>query len=80
MTRNYGHQLLIALDQLGNALIAGWADETISARAWRSRTKPRWGAARIAIDAMFFWQDEHCKQAHASELARLHSAPGDRPQ
>ena len=28
-------QVLIAVDQLLNTLTGGWADETISARAWR---------------------------------------------
>ena len=30
-------QILIALDQLANAILAGHADETLSARAYRSR-------------------------------------------
>ena len=34
---------LIAVDQLGNTLIGGKADETISARAWRLKDKElRW--------------------------------------
>ena len=28
-------QILIAVDQLANAVIGGWADETLSSRAWR---------------------------------------------
>ena len=28
-------QILIAIDQLANAVIGGWADETLSSRAWR---------------------------------------------
>lgn len=29
-------QILIAIDQLANAVIGGWADETLSAAAWRT--------------------------------------------
>ena len=31
----YGKRTLIALDQLLNALLGGWPDETFSSRAWR---------------------------------------------
>ena len=41
MERNYSRQLFIAIDQLGNALLAGYADETLSARAYRSQHKKR---------------------------------------
>ena len=65
-------QTAIAIDQLVNAaLAAGWADETLSARAWRlDGTKRRWTVARRVIDAIFFWQPDHCRQAWESEVAR----------
>lgn len=28
-------QIMIAIDQLANALLGGWSDETISSRCWR---------------------------------------------
>lgn len=31
----YIKNVLIALDQLANALIGGWPDESLSSRAWR---------------------------------------------
>ena len=31
----YLKQVLIAFDQLVNALLGGWADESLSAHAWR---------------------------------------------
>ena len=71
-------QVLIALDQLANALIpGGWADETLSSRAHRMRVKaqPVWGWTARAIDALFFWQRAHCAQAHADELDRLQLPP-----
>jgi hypothetical protein len=71
-------QILIAIDQLGNTLLGGWADETISARAWRQRSKPVWGAMRFFIDMLFFWQDGHCELADAAERARLQTHPSQR--
>ena len=70
-------QTLIALDQLANAfLAAGWADETLSARAWRlDGTKPRWTWARRIIDLIFFWQKNHCEQAYLTEQERLQLPP-----
>ena len=63
-------QVLVAIDQLANALCSGYADETLSARAYRlSRDRGRhW--PRRAIDVLFFWQSAHCQQAYLSELLR----------
>lgn len=49
-----GLQVLVAIDQLVNTLAGGWADETLSSRAWRhkmdgSRSWPAW-----IIDHLFF--------------------------
>ncbi len=64
-------QIFIALDQLANALIGGYADETLSARAWRERnSEPRWGKAQVWIDRIFFWQQDHCFQSFLSEYER----------
>lgn len=73
-------QLAIAVDQLGNALIGGWADETISARAWRQRHKRRWRLVMRVVDSVFEWfgQVDHCRLAHEAELWRRQSAPADR--
>lgn len=74
-------QVVIALDQLANCLTAdGWADETLSAHAWRSRNKSRaWGFARQVIDWLFFFDPYHCQMSYASELYRRHSPPEQRP-
>ena len=65
-------QVLIAIDQLVNTLLGGMADETLSARAHRMREKRHryWGWTANAIDRLFFWQRQHCWQAHQSELLR----------
>ena len=69
-------QIPIALDQLVNTIFGGWADETISSRAWRKRGDGRgWALLRKVIDAIFFWQKDHCKTAYESELQRRHLPP-----
>ena len=64
-------QLLIALDQLVNAAIGGYADETISARAWRLRkTSYSWRVTRFVIDGVFFWDANHCQESYLNEMRR----------
>ena len=72
-----GLQVLIAIDQLFNTLIGGYADETISSYAHRKRLKGKPWLARL-IDAFFFWQPNHCQQAFQSELDRAHLPPSVR--
>lgn len=84
--RPYWLSLLIAVDQLANAVLWGFVDETLSSRAYRcSRLelypKGRWVAAERLIDILFFWDfhlDEgghkvrHCQRAFLGELSREH--------
>lgn len=64
----YFLQVLIALDQLVNALLGGWADETLSSHAHRGHRNGKWyGFMRHIINLMFFWQVDHCKDAFHSE-------------
>lgn len=74
------YQILIAVDQLLNTLIGGWADETLSSAAYRSERQGYfWGKlTRPSIDTIFFWQDNHCYNAYLSERNRLQSPPEDR--
>lgn len=71
-------QILIALDQLLNVCCfwlpgGNWADETLSSRAHRIQgTHPR---LRLAINKLFFWQDDHCLSAYESERNRLQAPP-----
>ncbi len=65
-------QVLIALDQLVNALCGGWADETLSAHAHRAG----WTWRRRAINALFRWQSrDHCRASYESEMERRQMAP-----
>lgn len=65
-------QVLIAVDQLANAMIGGMADETVSSRAFRGYVagKRRWCIAYRVINAVFFWQVDHCFKAYRSEIER----------
>lgn len=75
--KNYILQILIAIDQVFNALLGGYADETLSARAWRTEQKGRiFGKFfRPLIDFVLFVQPDHCFQAYESEQKRRHLPP-----
>lgn len=64
----YTVNLLIALDQMVNAICGGSPDETISSRV--GRNYPNSLIAKL-IDALFFWDRGHCKK---------HIEPDDREQ
>ena len=70
--KRYLLNLLIALDQLANAILRGDPDETLSSRAHRMRVKgqPVWGWTARFIDLLFFFQPDHCMHAHEHELAK----------
>lgn len=63
-------QIAIAIDQFANALLGGYADETLSARAHRTRSP-----MERYIDAMFFWQVAHCFESYISEKRRQQLPP-----
>lgn len=59
-------QIAIAFDQLANAFGGGWADETLSSRSHRARLAGKPLAANC-IDALFFLDPDHCREAYESE-------------
>lgn len=74
-------QVLIAFDQLCNTLAGGWADETFSARCWRKREDSAWwGWGRRIVDALFFWDGNHCRESYESEVNRSQLPPSMRPE
>src|SRR5690625_1722868 len=75
MKRRYFHQLLIAIDQLVNAALFGWADETLSSRAYRTLYKRRWRVIMRVINGIFFWQENHCRDAYLFERDKGHVPP-----
>lgn len=64
-------QVLIALDQLANAFLKGWADETLSSRAHREK---RVNTERF-INLLFWREPDHCRKAYLSERERLQLPP-----
>lgn len=71
----YGKHLLVAVDQLLNALLGGWPDETLSSRAWRRHAAGRGSWPCRIIDRLFFRDVEkrggltigHCQLSYESE-------------
>lgn len=67
------NQPLIAMDQFINTLVYvngdgwGYADETLSARAWRLR---EYSNIYKIIDKIFFWQTAHCLISYESEVKK----------
>lgn len=78
--RPYWLSILIAVDQLANALLWGYVDETLSSRCFRCNDKRRWRIAERAVNTLFFWDKEeiggrlvrHCEIAYLAELHREH--------
>ncbi|WP_448510026.1 pseudouridine synthase [Immundisolibacter sp.] len=64
-------QILIAIDQLANTIIGGWADETLSSRAWREERR----VLVAFIDGLFFWEENHCEASYISERERMQLPP-----
>lgn len=72
-------QILIALDQLLNTLLfwlpgGCWADETLSARAWRCRNTKPFDKIQPVIDRLFF-DPSHCLDSYLSERRRFQLPP-----
>ncbi|WP_118785068.1 DNA helicase UvrD [Haemophilus haemolyticus] len=70
--KRYGYHVVIAIDQLFNALTGGAADETLSSRTYRGailaeNPKKRWRVLYRFINGIFF-DSNHCKTAYESEL------------
>lgn len=84
MLRHNLHQLAIAIDQLGNVLVScafgekAWADETLSAHAWRWQIEGTRDWPRKVIDTVLFWQDEHCRKAYENEKSRAQLPEAER--
>lgn len=71
--KRYGYHVIIALDQLFNALTGGAADETLSSRTYRGailadKPKKRWRVLYRVINT-FFFDVNHCKASYESEVS-----------
>ena len=63
----YIKNVLIAIDQLFNAVIGGYCDESLSSRAWRWDNDGVRSWPKKVINALFFWQKDHCLSAYTNE-------------
>lgn len=60
--KRYFWNVLISLDQLGNALAAGSPDETISSRAGKAmRDGKRWGC--VLCKFLNWFEKDHCAKS-----------------
>lgn len=64
MSRSWGHEVFVSVDQVINAVFGGFADETISARSFRLGNKAKargawdqWRVTWVIADVLFIWQD-----------------------
>jgi hypothetical protein len=71
----YQHKLFLALDQLLNAIIGGYPDESLSARAFRWHRDGKRSYPYSIINAMFFWMKDHCRSAYHCEQELRHLPP-----
>jgi len=65
-TLSYGKSVLIAVDQLINAICKGWPDETLSSRAYRWDVDGIRHWPRELIDKLFWLEKDHCKESFVS--------------
>lgn len=75
--------LLVALDQFLFCVVTfGRAspDETASAAAWRLEQEGRWQGKvfRPLLDAMMWFDKDHCRESYRSELLRAQLPKGYR--
>ena len=71
----YAKAVLIAIDQLLNALLCGWPNETLSSRCWRWDRDGKRHWPRRMVDALFFWEKNHCQESYESERLRMQMPP-----
>ena len=73
-------QFLIALDQVVNTMCGGYADETLSCRAYRHYMKGEYRLVKVLIDFIFFFDKDHCYTSYLSEQERLQLPPALREE
>ena len=74
-------QFLIAIDQALNVLLfifsknGAWADETLSAHAFRLEIEKGITWPRRLIDGILFFDKNHCEESYFSEIERQQLPP-----
>ncbi len=73
-TLRLAEMLIQSVSRFANAAFLGGSTyQTISARAYITDT-PAWTRARRVIDAVFFFQPDHCQKAWLAEIHHAHMA------
>jgi hypothetical protein len=70
--------LLLSIDQLGNSILLGSADETISARSYRRGVlegSKSWLAMNWVVNKLFWFDDNHTQEAYRNEMDRCQLPP-----
>ena len=49
-------------------LLFGHHNQTVSARCWMNRNRQGWRIAYRVINAIFFWQDDHCYESYLVDV------------
>ena len=75
---SYVKNVLIGVDQLLNAIFCGAVDETLSSRAYRLDIERGLKWPRFLIDALLFFDRDHCYQSYLSEIERKQLPPSMR--
>jgi hypothetical protein len=61
--------LSVILSRFVNVFIFfGSPNETVEGRAWRHRHSRVGGMAVVVLDAIFFFDDDHCRSAHVADV------------
>ena len=64
----YLHNLAVSLSQFANTLLGGHPDMTISAAAWVRSQTGQGDRVRAAMDALFWWEAEHCRESFLRDV------------
>lgn len=81
--KHNAEQFLIGVDQLLHITLGmifvpteyHYCDETMSSFAYRLDRDRGYKHWHKFINHIFFWQQDHCKEAYESEIDRLHIPP-----
>nr|WP_294508966.1 pseudouridine synthase [uncultured Bilophila sp.] len=78
---NYGKRILIAADQLVNAVLGGYTDECLSSRCWWWERDGKRAWPRKTVDFLFRLVGDmgHCKRSYENEVAGKQRPPEMRP-
>ena len=68
--KQYLLRVLAWLSQGVNCILfGGHHDVTVSARAYLSRERRGWKIAYRTLNAVFFWQEDHCRDSWRADVA-----------